>query len=140
MNTVIFPRYTLVAFVLSTLSLFAVATAFAAEKPKRVLVVSTTAGFRHTSIEVGNKVIADLARQSGDFAVDIINVQAQSPEFRGDDGKPDKAKVTEANRQALADKMSAAGLKQYDAVIFNNTTGDLPLPDREAFLAWIKSG
>ena len=36
--------------------------------------------------------------------------------------------------------MSAEALKQYDAVIFANTTGDLPLPDNPAFLDWIKSG
>jgi type 1 glutamine amidotransferase len=40
----------------------------------------------------------------------------------------------------LAEKMSAAALKKYDAVIFANTTGDLPLPDNQAFLDWIKSG
>lgn len=108
--------------------------------PKRVLVVSTTEGFRHSSIEVGNEVIAGLARQSGRFTVDIINVQAQAPEFRGEDGKPDRRKVTQANREALAEKFSAEGLQQYDGVIFNNTTGNLPLPDREAFLNWIKSG
>jgi uncharacterized protein len=108
--------------------------------PKRVLVVSTTEGFRHTSIEVGNEVIATLARESGEFTVDIINVASQSSEFRGEDGKPDRRKVTEANRRALAEKLSAEGLKAYDGVIFNNTTGDLPLPDREAFLEWIRSG
>jgi type 1 glutamine amidotransferase len=36
--------------------------------------------------------------------------------------------------------MSAEALKQYDAVVFANTTGDLPLPDNQAFLDWIKSG
>lgn len=108
--------------------------------PKRVLVVSTTAGFRHSSIEVGNAVIEQLAKDSTAFTVDIVNVNPSGPEFRGPDGKPDAAKIREANRAALADKMSPEGLKQYDGIIFNNTTGDLPLPDREAFLAWIKSG
>jgi len=140
MNIILVSRLTTPAVMLLAFGLLGVATSAAAEKPKRVLVVSTTAGFRHTSIEVGNQVIEALARQSGDFTVDIINVRAQSPEFRGADGKPDKQKLAEANRQALAEKLSADGLKQYDAVIFNNTTGDLPLPDREAFLAWIKSG
>jgi uncharacterized protein len=108
--------------------------------PKRVLVVSTTAGFRHSSIEVGNAVIEQLARDSAAFTVDIVNVNSSTPEFRGADGKPDGAKIQEANRKALADKMSAEGLKNYDGIIFNNTTGDLPLPDKDAFLAWIQSG
>ena len=36
--------------------------------------------------------------------------------------------------------MNAAALKTYDAVIFANTTGDLPLPDPQAFVDWVKSG
>jgi type 1 glutamine amidotransferase len=40
----------------------------------------------------------------------------------------------------IAQKMSRDGLKRYDAVFFANTTGDLPLPDREAFLQWVRDG
>jgi type 1 glutamine amidotransferase len=36
--------------------------------------------------------------------------------------------------------MSPAALKNYDAVIFANTTGDLPLPDPQAFIDWVKAG
>lgn len=108
--------------------------------PKRVLVVSVTAGFRHSAIELGNQVLQELARESGRFTVDVVDVNPGAPELRGADGKPDKVKLAEANRLALADKMSPAGLKQYDAVIFNNTTGDLPIPDVQAFLDWIQSG
>ncbi len=97
--------------------------------PKRVLVISTTAGFRHSSIEVGNAVIEQLAKDSAAFTVDVVNVN-----------EGDKTKAEEANRKALADKMSPEGLKNYDGIIFNNTTGDLPVPDKDAFLAWIKSG
>jgi hypothetical protein len=122
----------------AALTLLLALTAQAA--PKRVLVVSTTAGFRHSSIEIGNAVIEQLAKDSTAFTVDVVNVNANAPEYRGADGKPDKAKLQEANRAALADKLSPNGLKQYDGIIFNNTTGDLPLPDKEAFLAWIKSG
>lgn len=131
-----FPRcvFPLAAVLVAALALNAEAA------PKRVLVVSTTAGFRHSSIEVGNAVIEQLAKDSAAFTVDVVNVNPNAPEFRGADGKEDKAKVQEANRKALADKMSAEGLKKYDGIIFNNTTGDLPLPDKDAFLAWIKSG
>src|SRR5207245_3635844 len=40
----------------------------------------------------------------------------------------------------MAQKMTAEALKNYDGVVFANTTGDLPVPDKQAFLDWIKSG
>jgi hypothetical protein len=53
-------------------------------------------------------------------------------------------KVAEADwmaslKQALS-KLSPESLKNYDGVIFANTTGDLPIPDKEGFLSWIKAG
>jgi hypothetical protein len=85
--------------------------------PKKVLVVTVTKGFRHSSIPTAEKVLAALAEVSSAFKVDYARTDAE-----------------------LAEKMSAEALKQYDGVIFANTTGDLPLPDKEAFLEWIKSG
>ena len=85
--------------------------------PKKVLVVTVTKGFRHSSIPTAEKVLAELAKESSAFTVDYARTDAE-----------------------LAEKMSAAALKQYDGVIFANTTGDLPLPDNQAFLDWIKSG
>lgn len=117
-----------------------VALPVAAQTPKKVLVVTTTLGFRHSSIPTAEKVLAKLGRESQAFAVEYARVEPNSPEFKGADGKPDKAKVREAIAKVLADKMSAQSLQGYDAVIFANTTGDLPLPDREAFLNWLKSG
>lgn len=38
------------------------------------------------------------------------------------------------------EKLSPANLAKVDGVIFANTTGDLPLPDKEGFIAWIKAG
>jgi hypothetical protein len=105
-----------------------------------VLVVGVTDGFRHSAIELGSQVIGQLGRDSGLFTVDVVDVNPNAPELKGADGKPDKAKVRAANTQALADKMSPRGLKSYDAIIFNSTTGDLPVPDMDAFLNWIKSG
>jgi type 1 glutamine amidotransferase len=58
-----------------------------------------------------------LAQKSGDFTVDYVRTDAE-----------------------MAEKMTAAALKNYDGVIFANTTGVLPLPDKQAFLDWIKSG
>ncbi len=85
--------------------------------PKNLLVVTVTKGFRHSSIPTAEKVIAELARKSGDFVVDYVRTD-----------------------QEMAAKMTAEGLKHYDAVVFANTTGALPLPDKDAFIEWIKSG
>src|SRR3954470_21741894 len=82
---------------------------------KKVLVVTVTKGFRHSSIATAEKVLGELAKSSGAFEVDYA---------RTDDD--------------IAAKMTADALKKYDGVIFANTTGDLPLPDKEAFLEWIK--
>lgn len=108
--------------------------------PKKVLVVTVTKGFRHSSIPTAEKVLGELAKESSAFTVEYARVEPNDPQFKGDDGKPDKAKVDAAIKQVLAEKMSPEALKQYDAVIFANTTGDLPLPDNQAFLDWIKSG
>jgi type 1 glutamine amidotransferase len=107
---------------------------------KRVLVVSTTMGFRHSSIETAERILAELGTTSGAFTVDYARVGPNDPQFRGPDGKSDKAKVEAAIKEVLSAKMNPEALKSYDAVIFANTTGDLPIPDKEAFLDWIKSG
>src|SRR6266850_2416921 len=84
---------------------------------KRVLVVTVTKGFRHSSIPTAEKVIGDLAAKSHAFTVDYVRTD-----------------------QDMAEKMTAAALKNYDVFIFANTTGILPLPDKEAFLNAIKGG
>lgn len=84
--------------------------------PREVLVVSVTTGFRHSSIEIGEQVLLEIATDNN-FAVDFARSEAD-----------------------LKGKMSRTALHRYDAVVFVNTTGDLPLPDREAFLGWIAAG
>lgn len=122
----------------ATLLLLAAVSSPAA--PKRILIVGVTEGFRHPAIELGTATLTQMGKDSGLFTVDVADVNPNAPELKGADGKPDKARLHAANVQALAEKMSPEGLKQYDAVIFNSTTGDLPIPDMDAFLAWIKSG
>src|SRR6266700_8165267 len=92
--------------------------------PKKLLVVTVTKGFRHSSIPTAEKILAELGEKSGAFTVDYVRTDEE-----------------------MAQKMTAAALKNYDGVIFANTTGgkgqkggDLPLPDKQAFLDWIKSG
>ena len=111
-----------------------------AATPKKLLVVTVTKGFRHSSIPTAEKVLADIAKTSGAFTVDFARVEPSDPQFKGADDKPDKAKVDAAIVKVLAEKMTPAALKQYDGVIFANTTGDLPLPDKQAFIDWVKSG
>lgn len=41
--------------------------------------------------------------------------------------------------QALM-KLAPDSLKNYDGLIFCSTTGDLPIPDKEGLLAWIREG
>jgi len=115
-------------------------TPLAQAAPKKVLVVTITTGFRHSSIPVAEKVIAALGKDSQAFSVEYARVEPGDEQFKGPDGKPDKDKVDAAVKAVLAEKMSPQALKTYDAIIFANTTGDLPLPDKQAFIDWIQSG
>jgi len=133
-----FPRVASVVGVVLFAVCVTASTALAAQK--RALVVSTTVGFRHDSIPVAEKILGEIGQKSGDFTVDYARVDIKEPQFKGADGKPDKAKYVPAVKAVLAEKMNAEALKNYDVVIFANTTGDLPLPDTDAFLKWIKSG
>ncbi len=60
------------------------------------------------------------------------------------DDEKAKSSQTEfdAQMKASMDKLSPANLaaKHIDGVIFANTTGDLPMPDREGFIKWIEAG
>lgn len=112
----------------------------AAETPKRALVVSTTAGFRHSSIPTAEKVLAELGRASGVFTVDYARLDTSTDEFKTPGGRVDNSKVAAALKLILTEKMSAEALQNYDLVIFANTTGNLPLPEPQALLDWIKEG
>src|SRR4051794_9500510 len=59
-----------------------------APAPKRLLVVSVTSGFRHPSIEVGEKVLRELAQRSREFALDFASVDPGDPKYapEGDRG------------------------------------------------------
>ncbi len=128
------------AFAICCAAMLMSACATATREPKRVLVVTTTVGFRHSSIPTAEKILGELAKSSGAFTVDYARVDVNAPEFSGADGKPDKAKYEPAVKAVLAEKMSAVALNNFDAVIFANTTGDLPLPDPQGFVDWVKAG
>lgn len=123
---------------------------------KRLLLVTVTTGFRHSSIPTAEKVITKLARETGLFTVDLVQQPPNKPNPPKKPENPtpeqeaqykqqlEQYKIADAKWQAELkkelQKLSPENLKKYDGVIFANTTGDLPLPDRQAFIDWIKEG
>lgn len=83
----------------------------------RVLVVTHTAGFRHSSIPLAEATIESLGRSSGLFTVTFCR-----------------------SAEDVARLLSSSGLASIDAVVFANTTGNLGVPDLDAFLSWIANG
>jgi type 1 glutamine amidotransferase len=88
-----------------------------AKSKKHLLVVTITKGFRHGSIPVAEETIQKLGDVTGDWDTDFV---------RTDD--------------EMKAKMTPDALKKYDAVVFANTTGVLPLPDPQGFLDYVKAG
>lgn len=133
--------------ILSILLLAATAVTTLQAAPKKILVVTTTTGFRHSSIPTSEKILADLAKASGAFTVDFVHQPEGKPAaLKKDASEEEKAAFNTAQaqwdeklKQALQ-KLSPDSLKNFDAVAFVSTTGDLPIPDKEGFLNWIKSG
>jgi cytochrome c len=103
----------ILAGLVAALSAFALPSVASADEVDRVLVFSKTAGFRHDSIETG---------------VERIKALGQANAFQVD-----------ATEDAGA--FNAAGLQQYDAVIFLSTTGDvLNNAQQQAFEQYIRGG
>jgi hypothetical protein len=82
-----------------------------------LLWVTVTKSFRHDVIPRSEEIMESLAQADGGFTLTYVR----------DD-------------QDMGEKMAPAVLQLYDGAIFANTTGDLPLPDKQAFLQWIASG
>jgi type 1 glutamine amidotransferase len=101
-----------------------------AAPPKKILVVTTTLGFRHASIETAERVLASIGQSSGAYDVELAAVPP------GSDAGAHEAQV----RAVLEAKLDPAALKRYDGIVFASTTGELPLPDKAAFIQWIKDG
>lgn len=134
-------------------------------EPKKLLVVTVTTGFRHSSIETAEKVLAELGAKSGAFTVDYVHQPEGQPKNPGrppvrDDKESEAAFKTRqaAYSTALArfnedtktwndqvkahmvGKMALDKIKHYDGFVFANTTGDLLLPDRDGFIQLIEGG
>lgn len=135
-------------------------------EPKKLLVVTVTTGFRHSSIETAEKVIAQLGATSGVYTADFVH-QPEGGQPKGP-GRPPERKPNESDadfktrqetysaalagfnkasaawnetvKAHMAGHMSLDKLRAYDGFIFANTTGDLQLPDREGFIQLIREG
>jgi type 1 glutamine amidotransferase len=83
----------------------------------RLLVVTYTEGFHHDSIPRAEAVIASLAQQHGSIGVSFCRTASDVQQM-----------------------LSPAALQKLDGVFFANTTGDLGIPDLNAFLSWIRAG
>ena len=159
---------------LQPISLFAADAA-----PKRVVLVTVTTGFRHSSIATAEKILQKLAEESKAFTIvamvqqpDIVvprKPNAPKPlaenadegaktRFEGDTKRFDEAMTkwtpeieaqAKAAQQQLSEQIvtrlaalapAALDALKVDGVIFANTTGDLPLPDKEGFIQWVENG
>jgi|UniRef100_UPI0037843FD1 type 1 glutamine amidotransferase len=134
-------------------------------EPKKLLVVTVTTGFRHSSIETAEKVLAELGTKSGAFTVDFVHQPEGQPKnpgkppVRGDKDTDESfkakaeafsiasAKFNEDNqvwgdkiKAYMAEKMALDKIKDYDGFVFANTTGDLLFPDRDGFIKLIENG
>ncbi|MFM9030581.1 MAG: ThuA domain-containing protein [Opitutaceae bacterium] len=151
-----FHRVLLTALLLAPLALRAAEGA-----PKRVLVVTVTTGFRHSCIPVSETVLARLAKDDGRFTVDFVRQPEGMPRpparpRPGPAGESDPAHQAAMRKFAADEKafndtwnprieaalraLSPENLRNYDAVLFASTTGDLPLPDKQGFVDWVAGG
>jgi len=104
---------------LSSLLLAAFALpAIAADAPKKMLVVTITAGFRHGSVVTAEPVIAQIGKESGLFTVDYIRQPENKPNLskpkEPTKPAPFKNEKEEAAYKAALDKYKAE-LAKYDA-------------------------
>ena len=84
---------------------------------KRVLVVTHTTGFRHSSISAAESTIQAIGTANSLFEVRFCRTQAD-----------------------VTSMLTTQGLADVDAVFFANTTGNLGIPDMRAFLDWVAAG
>ena len=79
---------------LTLLAALATCASYGAEAPKKMLVVTVTTGFRHSSIETAEKVLAELGTSSGAFTVDFVH---QPPGQPKSPGRPPEKKPKETD-------------------------------------------
>ena len=85
--------------------------------PPRLLVITVANGYVHESIPTLSAAIERLGVESGLYVVERADTN-----------------------EALQAKTTADALERYDGVVFANTSRDVPVADRKAFLAWVNAG
>jgi uncharacterized protein len=105
---------TVLAAVVITGLLFGGLVSTAEGRQRRVLVVSEARGFVHDSIPAAVGFFLELGRRSPRY--DVVHLRGG------------------------AAKLTRARLRRADGLVFANTTGELPLPDRGALLRFVRSG
>jgi hypothetical protein len=85
------------------------------ERP-RIVIVTATAGFRHSSIELGEETLASIAASQ---QADVTFVRTE---------------------EEVAARFTPAELQTVTAVLFVNTTGDLPSSAARALVDWVRGG
>jgi len=135
------------SIILIAFLLFSISAATSQAMQKKLLVLETTTGFRHTTITLIGKTLAQLGNDTQEFTLDFVHQPPNKPQALSKTATDEeKAAFTEAEakweitlKEALQ-KFSPESLKNYDGVVFVSTSGDLPLPDPQGFLDWIKAG
>ncbi|MEI6492774.1 MAG: ThuA domain-containing protein [Verrucomicrobiota bacterium] len=115
--------------------------------PKKLLMVTTTTSFRHTSIPNLEKVVEQLGKTSGEFTVDFVRQPPGEPQRPKQDASDEEKAAYNSARAVWLEtlrgelnKLSLESLMNYDGVVFASTTGDLPIPDMQGLIDWIKAG
>ncbi len=132
-------------------------------RPARLLVVSLTTGFRHASIPAAEAALEEIGRGSGLFHADFLRqppgkpVAPKPPRRSGEDDaawqrleerfreaeaefrRADAAWNEELRRQC-ARAFAPEALAAFDGLVFASTTGELPVPEVDALVAWVRSG
>ncbi len=122
-----FIKMTLAA-ILMTLSVFT-GPAFSTEtdSPKKILVLTFSSGFKHSSLALSEEIVAHIGKESGVYEADCLGLY--------------KKEAKDIDLSFL----TADYLAKYDAVLFYTTSGsrerDLLTPEqKEAFAEYIRSG
>jgi type 1 glutamine amidotransferase len=82
----------------------------------RLLIVTATAGFRHSSIELAEETLASMAASRN---VEVVFARTEDE---------------------VAVRLTPAELQSVTAVFFVNSTGDLPPSAARALVAWVRDG
>ena len=92
--------------------------------------------------DADDKAKAKMEADMKKFADETAKYEAAIAKWTPADDEKAKASQAEWDAQMKASmaKLSLENLAKVDGVIFANTTGDLPLPDKEGFIKWIEAG